>query len=52
MGSTHTWGGVNYANSFNISMTAVGILLMLLGTGLLVVSLTAVRKLFFGFRRA
>jgi hypothetical protein len=34
MGSTHTWGGVNYADAFNTAMTIVGIGLLLLGTGI------------------
>ncbi len=34
MGSTHTWGGVNYADAFNTSMTVIGIGLLLLGAGL------------------
>ena len=39
MGSTHTWGGVNYADAFNTSMTAIGIgLLFLLAAGLPVLS--------------
>jgi hypothetical protein len=36
MGSTHTWGGVNYADAFNTSMTAIGIALLLLGAGMFV----------------
>jgi hypothetical protein len=36
MGSTHTWGGVNYADAFNTSMTVVGIGLLLLGLGFFV----------------
>jgi hypothetical protein len=36
MGSTHTWGGVNYADAFNTAMTLIGIGLMLLGTGIFV----------------
>lgn len=36
MGTTHTWGGVNYADAFNASMTALGIGLLLLGTGIFV----------------
>jgi hypothetical protein len=35
MGSTHTWDGINYANAFNASMTAIATLLILLGAGLL-----------------
>ena len=31
MGSTHTWGGVNYADVFNTSMTAIGLGLLLFG---------------------
>lgn len=34
MGSTHTWGGVNYADVFNTTMTVIGFGLLLLGTGL------------------
>jgi hypothetical protein len=34
MGSTHTWGGVNYADVFNTTMTVIGVGLLLLGTGL------------------
>ncbi|MDD2923264.1 MAG: hypothetical protein PHQ36_13340, partial [Anaerolineales bacterium] len=34
MASTHTWGGVNYANAFNASMTAVGVALLLFGAGI------------------
>ena len=36
MGATHTWGGVNYADAFNASMTAAGIGLLLLGAALFV----------------
>jgi hypothetical protein len=36
MGSTHTWGGVNYADAFNASMTVIGIGLLLLGAGVFV----------------
>ena len=36
MGATHTWGGVNYADAFNTSMTAAGIGLLLLGAALFV----------------
>lgn len=36
MASTHTWGGVNYADAFNASMTIIGIGLLLLGAGLFV----------------
>ena len=36
MESTHTWGGVNYADAFNASMTMIGIGLLLLGAGLIV----------------
>lgn len=35
MGSTHTWGGVNYADAFNTGMTVVGAVLVLGGTGFL-----------------
>lgn len=36
MASTHTWGGVNYADAFNTGMTIVGIGLLLLGARILV----------------
>lgn len=36
MGTTHTWGGVNYADAFNASMTVIGVGLLLLGTGIFV----------------
>jgi len=36
MGATHTWGGVNYADAFNTSMTVIGIGLLLLGAGILI----------------
>jgi hypothetical protein len=36
MASTHTWGGINYADAFNTSMTITGIGLLLLGAGLFV----------------
>lgn len=36
MGSTHTWGGVNYADAFNTVMTITGIGLLILGVGILV----------------
>ena len=32
MGATHTWGGVNYADAFNFTLTFVGAVLLLLGT--------------------
>ena len=34
MGATHTWGGVNYADAFNTSMTVIGAGLLLLGAGI------------------
>ena len=34
MGSTHTWSGVNYADAFNTAMTAVGLVLLVLGAGI------------------
>lgn len=34
MGSTHTWGGVNYADAFNTAMTTVGLVLLVLGAGI------------------
>ncbi|HEY5729252.1 MAG TPA: hypothetical protein VIS72_04325 [Anaerolineales bacterium] len=36
MGSTHTWGGVNYADAFSLGMTTTGIGLLLLGAGIFV----------------
>ncbi len=36
MASTHTWGGVNYADAFNTSMTLTGMALMLFGAALFV----------------
>lgn len=36
MATTHTWGGVNYADAFNFGMTITGIGLLLLGAGILV----------------
>lgn len=36
MGATHTWGGVNYADAFNTSLTVIGLGLLLLGAGLFV----------------
>lgn len=32
MGATHTWGGVNYADTFNFTMTVAGVGCLLLGT--------------------
>ncbi|MEW5872822.1 MAG: hypothetical protein AB1894_26420 [Chloroflexota bacterium] len=34
MAPTHTWNGVNYADAFNVSMTAAGLACLLLGAGL------------------
>ena len=31
MGATHTWGGVNYANAFNMLMTTTGLALFMIG---------------------
>jgi hypothetical protein len=36
IGPTHTWGGVNYADAFNTSMTMIGLACLLLGAGLFV----------------
>jgi hypothetical protein len=36
MGPTHTWGGVNYADAFNTTMTVIGLACLLLGAGLFV----------------
>jgi hypothetical protein len=35
MASTHTWGGVNYADAFNAAMTLAGMGVLLLGAGVL-----------------
>ena len=35
MGSTHTWGGINYADAFNAAMTLIGSALVLGGVGYL-----------------
>lgn len=34
MGSTHTWDGVNYADAFNASLTAIGAGLLFFGAGI------------------
>jgi LPXTG-motif cell wall-anchored protein len=36
MGSTHTWGGVNYADAFNTAMTVIGIICLLIGAGIFI----------------
>ena len=36
MGSTHTWGGVNYADAFNTAMTVTGLALLVLGSSLFI----------------
>ena len=36
MASTHTWGGVNYADAFNFGMTITGVGLLLLSAGIFV----------------
>jgi hypothetical protein len=36
MASTHTWGGVNYADAFNTSMALIGMALILFGAALFV----------------
>ncbi|MGE5250239.1 MAG: hypothetical protein ACM3QS_08495 [Bacteroidota bacterium] len=35
MGPTHTWGGVNYADAFNASMTVGGLVCLVLGAGIM-----------------
>ena len=35
MGSTHTWNGINYANTFNTLMTTTGIGLLILGASMM-----------------
>lgn len=44
MAPTHTWGGVNYADAFHATMTIVGGLLTLVGTGFLVSDLVSIKK--------
>jgi hypothetical protein len=52
MGATHTWGGVNYADAFNTSMTMIGIALLLLGAGIFIsVKYARVRLLKFQFQQ-
>jgi hypothetical protein len=34
MATTHTWGGVNYADAFNTAMTVTGFALLFLGAGI------------------
>ncbi len=36
MGPTHTWGGINYADAFNTTMTIIGIGCLLFGAGMIV----------------
>ncbi|HAX71554.1 MAG TPA: hypothetical protein PK152_01290 [Anaerolineales bacterium] len=36
MASTHTWGGINFANAFNTTMLTVGSVLVLSGAGYLI----------------
>lgn len=45
MASTHTFGGVNYADAFHATMTSVGALLVLFGAGLWISNLITVRLL-------
>lgn len=45
MAPTHTWGGVNYADAFNSTMTIVGSLLVLLGADLVISHYVAIRVL-------
>jgi len=44
MAPTHTWGGVNYADAFHVTMTIVGGALTLLGSGLLISDLIMIKK--------
>jgi hypothetical protein len=41
MGSTHTWGGVNYADAFNTAMTVIGVGLLFFGAWLSLASRAA-----------
>lgn len=36
MGATHTWNGVNYADAFKVTMTAIGFACLLLGASLII----------------
>lgn len=36
MASTHTWNGVNYADAFNVSMTVIGLVCLLVGAWLVI----------------
>ncbi len=45
MAPTHTWGGVNYADAFNTTMTIVGTGLVLMGIGLFISNHMAVAAL-------
>ena len=45
MAPTHTWGGVNYADAFHATMTIVGGLLTLSGTGLLISERIRINKI-------
>ncbi len=51
MGSTHTWGGENYAGAFNTSMTVIGIGLFLLGLTLFIPGVTVRRTMLNGTRQ-
>ena len=42
-GATHTWDGVNYADAFNASLTAIGAILLLLGSAFLIPTQTLKR---------
>lgn len=44
MASTHTWGGVNYADAFNFGMTITGVGLLLLGTAILISGRVTVQR--------
>ena len=45
MAPTHTWGGVNYADAFNTTMTITGSLLVALGIGMIVSHYLAIKVL-------
>jgi len=49
MGSTHTWGGVNYADEFNTAMVLIGSVLILSGTGYLtqLLNIRIIRRILF-----
>jgi hypothetical protein len=45
MGATHTWGGINYADAFNLTMTLVGAGCLLLGSVMVIRTRLAKQKI-------